>query len=125
MKHSSLSYLSLVVSLLCFAAFSCEGRKNRDLPHIHRGVLSSYEAGPFSSIDLDSKDEKVLNDGKPIMKQTQGEGEDELGGSSICVQDVAAPKVGLLLLVVVGLVASVWLCVNILLAGRHFCLLLL
>ena len=26
------------------------------------------------------------------MKQTQGEGE-ELGGSSICVQDVEAPKV--------------------------------
>lgn len=72
---------------------TCHGRKqNRDLPHVHRGVLSSYEAGPFESIDLDKNDEKVLDAGKPIMKMTQGEGE-ELGGTSICVQDVDAPKV--------------------------------
>jgi hypothetical protein len=86
---SSVSFWILVVLAI---ACCCHGRKNRDAPHIHRGVLSSYEAGPFSSIDLDKSDEKVLNAGKPIMKQTQGEGE-ELGGSSICVQDVAAPKV--------------------------------
>lgn len=85
---SSVSFWILVVLAI---ACCCHGRKNRDAPHIHRGVLSSYEAGPFSSIDLDKSDEKVLNAGKPIMKQTQGEGE-ELGGSSICVQDVAAPK---------------------------------
>lgn len=94
MKNYSLSSLWIVVVVLVVTQLSCcHGKKqNRDLPHIHRGVLSSYEAGPFESIELDKNDEKVLDSGKPIMKMTQGEG-DELGGSSICVQDVAAPKV--------------------------------
>ena len=95
MKNYSLSSLWIVVIVLVVVTqlASCHGKKqNRDLPHIHRGVLSSFEAGPFDSIELDKNDEKVLDSGKPIMKMTQGEG-DELGGSSICVQDVAAPKV--------------------------------
>jgi len=54
--------------------------------------LTPYEAGPFQSIDLDKGDEKVLEAGKPIMKQIQDGGE-EIGGTVICVQDVAAPKV--------------------------------
>lgn len=94
MKNYSLSSLWIVVIVLVVVTqlASCHGKKqNRDLPHIHRGVLSSFEAGPFDSIELDKNDEKVLDSGKPIMKMTQGEG-DELGGSSICVQDVAAPK---------------------------------
>ena len=88
----SLSSLWIVVILALVCCQTCSGKKNRDAPHIHRGVLSSYEPGPLDSIKLDSKDEKVLNSGKPIMKQTQGEGE-EIGGTSICVQDVDAPKV--------------------------------
>jgi len=95
MKNSNcslllISFLAVAVLLGCTTS-TCQAKKNRDLPHHHRGVLSSYEPGPFESIDLDKSDEKTLDAGKSIMKQTQGEGE-ELGGSSICVQDVAAPK---------------------------------
>ena len=90
MKFSSLSSLWIAVVALLVAT-CCESKQNRDAPHIHRGVLSSYEPGPFDAIELDSDDEKVLEEGKPIMKQTQGE---ELGGTSICVQDIKAPKVG-------------------------------
>ena len=91
MYYSLPSLLIVLLAVVC--CHSCTGRKaNRDLPHSHRGVLSSYEAGPFQSIDLDKGDEKVLDAGKPIMKQTKS-GDEELGGTSICVQDVAAPKV--------------------------------
>ncbi|KAL3905276.1 MAG: hypothetical protein SGILL_009743, partial [Bacillariaceae sp.] len=69
----------------------CVGRKNRDLPHSHQGVLNSYEPGPFTSLDLDTGDEKELESGKPVMKQVQGTGS-ELAGGAICVQDVDAPK---------------------------------
>mmetsp|Transcript_20262 Transcript_20262/g.50389 ORF Transcript_20262/g.50389 Transcript_20262/m.50389 type:complete len:247 (-) Transcript_20262:51-791(-) len=87
MKQSLYSiWIALFLAVFC----CCEAKKNFDLPHIHRGVLSSYEAGPFE-LELDSKDEKTLDQGKSVMKQTQGEGE-ELAGSSICVQDVEAPK---------------------------------
>lgn len=90
------TYTSIWIALiLAVLACSIEAKKNYDAPHHHRGVLTSYEAGPFDSIDLDGKDEKTLGQGKPIMKQIQEEG-DELGGTSICVQDVAAPKVCLL-----------------------------
>ena len=84
----------LVALLAVLSCHPCTGRKNnsRDVFHGHRGILSSYEAGPFESLDLDKSDEKVLESGKPIMKQIQGTGE-ELGGGAICVQDVAAPKV--------------------------------
>ena len=112
MKHSRFSsfWIALVVPAVFLLAGTCvQGRQNRDLPHIHRGVLSSYEPGPFGSIELDAKDEKILDDGKPIMKQTQGEG-DDLGGSSICVQDVDAPKVGCLVLFVVTSSHCCWCC---------------
>lgn len=80
----------LMTLLLFLSGGCCHARKNRDLPHIHRGVLASYDAGPFDSIDLDKSDEKTLENGKPIMKQTQGD--DGVEGTSICVQDVHAPK---------------------------------
>jgi hypothetical protein len=64
-------------------------KKNYDLPHAHKGLLKAYEPGPFDSLKLDSNDEKMLESGKPVMKQTQGE---DLGGGAICVQDVNAPK---------------------------------
>ena len=63
-------------------------KKNYDLPHPHKGLLKAYEPGPFESLTLDSDDEKLLESGKPVMKQTQG----AEGGGAICVQDVAAPK---------------------------------
>lgn len=87
----SLSSLWIAAVLAVVCCHTCSGRKNRDVPHTHRGVLSSYEPGPFEALDLSKSDEKILDAGKSIMKQTQGEG-DELGGSSICVQDVEAPK---------------------------------
>jgi len=93
----SLSFLStattsFVVLIACLAlcCHHCTGRKNRDVFHGHRGILSPYEAGPLS-LSLNKGDEKVLESGKPIMKQNQSSG-DDLGGGAICVQDVAAPK---------------------------------
>lgn len=92
MNYSSLPSLFIVIVLAVICCQTCNGKKaNRDAPHSHRGVLTSYEAGPFDSIDLDNSDEKVLDAGKSVMKQTQGTGED-LGGTVICVQDVEAPK---------------------------------
>jgi hypothetical protein len=93
-RSSSSTLVVLVALLAVLSCHPCTGRKNnsRDVFHGHRGILSSYEAGPFESLDLDKSDEKVLESGKPIMKQIQGTGE-ELGGGAICVQDVAAPKV--------------------------------
>lgn len=64
-------------------------KKDRDFPHSHQGLLKSYKPGPFQSLKLDKGDEKTLDSGKPVMKQTQG---DELAGGAICVQDVEAPK---------------------------------
>ena len=99
----SLSFLStattsFVVLIACLAlcCHHCTGRKNRDVFHGHRGILSPYEAGPLS-LSLNKGDEKVLESGKPIMKQNQSSG-DDLGGGAICVQDVAAPKVRYFLL---------------------------
>jgi hypothetical protein len=79
-----LSYLLVAV----WSVVTTCAKKNFDLPHPHQGILKPYEAGPFSSLKLDSADEKLLEAGKPVMKQTQG---DE-GGGAICVQDVDAPK---------------------------------
>lgn len=81
-------WIALILAVL---ACSVEAKKNYDAPHHHRGVLSSYEAGAFDTLALDGKDEKVLEAGKPIMKMIEDEGE-EIGATSICVQDVAAPK---------------------------------
>ena len=83
--------LSVVILSVC-CHHLCTGRKSRDVPHGHRGVLKPYEAGPFQSLDLSKGDEEVLDSGKSIMKQNQASG-DELGGGAICVQDIAAPKV--------------------------------
>lgn len=72
------------------AVICCSAKKNRNAPHIHKGLLKPYEAGPFRAIELTDGDEKVLDNGKPIMTQiSEGDG---LEGTSICVQDVQAPK---------------------------------
>jgi hypothetical protein len=83
---------STKVSLLLLAVWSvvcCLGKKDRNLPHPHQGLLKPYTPGPFESLKLDSSDEKLLDSGKPVMKQTQGA---DLAGGAICVQDVDAPK---------------------------------
>ena len=90
------SFVIVILAVCCHEP--CNGRKSRDVPHGHRGVLKPYEAGPFQSLDLSKSDEKVLDSGKSIMKQNQASG-DELGGGAICVQDIAAPKVRCLLVV--------------------------
>lgn len=90
MKYASVSSLWIAFVALLVAT-CCESKKNLDAPHIHRGVLSSFEPGPIEDIELGEEDEKTLKDGKPVMKMTQGE---DLGGTSICVQDIEAPKVG-------------------------------
>jgi hypothetical protein len=81
--------LLLTITLLLQLGHLCSARKNRDIAHPHRGVLNPYEAGPFSSLDLNAGDEKELTDGKPVMKQNRG---DDLAGGAICIQDVDAPK---------------------------------
>ena len=73
------------------AVICCSAKKNRNAPHIHKGLLKPYEAGPFRAIELTDGHEKILDNGKPIMTQiSEGDG---LEGTSICVQDVEAPKV--------------------------------
>lgn len=86
MKYSS--KISLLFVAVWSVATSC-AKNSHDVPHPHQGILKAYEPGPFEDLKLDSNDEKLLDSGKPVMKQTQGE---DLGGGAICVQDVEAPK---------------------------------
>jgi len=80
-------YLFWSVTVL-LSSIQIEAKKNYDVPHSHQGLLKAYEAGPFESLKLDSSDEKLLESGKPVMKQTEGAD----SGGAICVQDVDAPK---------------------------------
>lgn len=67
-------------------------RKDRNAGHYHRGLISQYKPGKFTSLDLDSKDETSLKNGKPVMKQIPDPSGENGGGKAICVQDVSAPK---------------------------------
>lgn len=84
--------LLLLSIIFCSFTTTCEARKSRDLPHHHSGLLQAYEPGPFTTIKLDKADEETLKNGKPVMKQNKGDGDDGVGGGAICVQDVNAPK---------------------------------
>ena len=91
-KMSSLLLL-WIGALALTTAWSCccvLAKKDYNVPHEHRGVLSPYTAGPFESLSLDDGDEKELTDGKPVMKQNRKDG--EMAGGAICIQDVDAPK---------------------------------
>jgi len=66
-------------------------KKDYNLPHHHRGKLSPYEPGPFSSIELSKKEEQLLENGKSVMKQSLPK-PGEVAGGAVCVQDVMAPK---------------------------------
>ena len=83
------SRISILLVTLWSVSTTTNAKKNYDVPHEHRGILNPFEPGPFEALKLDSSDEKVLETGKPVMKQTEGE---DLGGGAICVQDVDAPK---------------------------------
>jgi hypothetical protein len=83
------SFVSLVLFLLLSA--SSHAKKNRDIPHQNSGLLTPYEPGPFGDLKLGNDDEKVLDAGKPVMKQTPSK-DGEQGGGAICIQDVDAPK---------------------------------
>ena len=83
-------YVALIALTLSLVSSQCQAKKNRDLPHHNTGLLKPHESGPFD-LKLESDDEKALGAGKPVMKQTEGKG-DELAGGAVCVQDVEAPK---------------------------------
>lgn len=86
MTRFAVSQVLVLVAVLCF----CNAKKDRNSPHRNKGILKSYEPGPFD-LSLNSNDEKELAAGKPVMKQTMPS-EDDAGGGAICVQDIAAPK---------------------------------
>lgn len=66
-------------------------KKDRNVPHGHRGKLNPYIPGPFVGLKLTSEDEKTLLSGASVMKQTIPADGDGSGGAAICVQDVEAP----------------------------------
>lgn len=88
-----------LVAIVFLAAFApnqhnvvVEGKKmDRNAGHEHRGVLTPYEPGPFGQLSLEKKDESILGNGKPVMKQILPE-EEGGAGKAVCVQDVDAPK---------------------------------
>lgn len=83
-----------ILKALLFALLAIVGvqaKINRNAPHGHTGLLSSYSPGPFQTV-IENKDEKNLEKGNPVMKQLPSDDGDELGGKAICIQDVAAPK---------------------------------
>ena len=69
----------------------CNSKKDRNSAHRNNGILKAYEPGPFENLSLSSADEIMLDQGKPVMKQTMPS-DDDAGGGAICVQDIAAPK---------------------------------
>lgn len=89
MRYQSFACV-LVLTILSSFTNCCLAKKNRDVAHGHTGFLKAYKSGPFD-LKLSAADEKVLESGKPVMKQTESK-DGELGGGAICVQDVEAPK---------------------------------
>jgi hypothetical protein len=83
---SSNHILCLVLALLV----CCSARKkDRNLPHGHRGKLQSYTPGPFD-VKLTASEEAKLKAGHAVMKQSMPDDPTEAGGA-ICIQDVEAP----------------------------------
>lgn len=82
--------MKLLLSLVAvIATMTCEAKIDRNQPHEHTGKLTPYSPGPFPNLKLTSQDEAELAQGKPVMKQSQGDGN---SGGAICVQDINAPK---------------------------------
>lgn len=91
MNRISFKFLLIATILLSVSVSVC-GRKERNVPHGHHGLLRAYEAGPFD-LSLKASEEQDLSSGKAVMKQVMPtKGEDDSGGGVFCVQDIAAPK---------------------------------
>ena len=87
-----LSLLSLLwIGLSTWPTVLVVAKKDRNQPQGHFGILTPYKPGPFETT-LSKSDEKLLADGKPVMKQTLPTKEDPEGGGALCVQDIEAPK---------------------------------
>ncbi|KAL7571497.1 hypothetical protein ACA910_020917 [Epithemia clementina (nom. ined.)] len=71
-------------------------KKDRNQPHPHQGMLTPYQPNSFDKVSLTKKEEEILAQGKPVMKQSlpngakSKEGEAQSGGA-LCIQDVDAP----------------------------------
>ena len=82
-------FLLVATILLCI---SVSGRKDRNVPHGHHGILKPHIPGPFE-VSLEASDEQVLSSGKSVMKQVMPKpGEADSAGGVFCVQDIEAPK---------------------------------
>jgi len=85
--------LAALVAISVGGGGVADAKKDRNLPHPHRGLLKPYEPGPFESVQLSKQDEQKLASGQPVMKQTVADASNPAaGGGAICVQDVDAPK---------------------------------
>lgn len=89
MNRNSFVFLLVAAVLLCV---DVSGRKERDVPHGHYGVIKPHNPGPFD-VTLKESDEKELSSGKSVMKQVMPKpGDDDSAGGVFCVQDIEAPK---------------------------------
>ena len=84
-----LAFFSLLIAAIVLCV--C-GRKDRNVPHGHIGILKAHAPGPFE-VELQASDEQVLSSGKSVMKQVMPKpGETDSAGGVFCVQDIEAPK---------------------------------
>ncbi|KAI2509993.1 hypothetical protein MHU86_4419 [Fragilaria crotonensis] len=74
------AFFSLLIATIVLCV--C-GRKDRNVPHGHFGILKAHAPGPFE-VELQASDEQVLSAGKSVMKQVMPKpGEtDSAGGVS-------------------------------------------
>jgi hypothetical protein len=85
-------YLMIVVPLVLWNIDLVQCKVDRNQPHGHRGKLQPYIPGPFPGLQVTNEDEKTLESGASVMKQTVPPDSDaSSGGTAICIQDVHAP----------------------------------
>jgi hypothetical protein len=79
-----------LILLLAIATTCCNAKKkDRNLPHGHKGKLRPYKPGPFA-VKLTAADEATLRSGHPVTKQTVP-ADPNAPGTVLCIQDVEAP----------------------------------
>jgi hypothetical protein len=83
----SFRFLGLVIISLEWTALA---KQDRNQPHPHKGLLPSYNPGPFN-VKISAGEEAKLQKGEAVMKQTPSS-DPAAGGGAICIQDIAAPK---------------------------------
>lgn len=89
MKSSSIARVLTWTLTLLLVCYGNARKKDRNVPHGHRGKLQPYLPGPFA-VKLTAYEEAKLNAGDAVMKQTMPDDPAEAGGA-ICIQDVEAP----------------------------------